>query len=413
VKWALMIWALGFGTACSDPRVLSGPCTTDCTADVHAPGILDPTSPNFHPLVLERLNWSFPLCASCHGSDFSGGVSGVSCLGCHRDGPTACATCHGTGPTSFAHTIHASPRVMFGPIAGPVVGGLPGGGGVTCGECHIVPASWDDDGHIVHDGVAITTPPQITFGARAGLTIAPADRHGAPSWDGTTCRNIYCHGDALPIAAGGIATTPRWDDPVPTATCTACHGDPPPSHLRSDCGSCHPRTAPHMDGIVQIGTGCDGCHGSPSSPAPPVDLEGNLFTTAIGVGAHQAHLQGASRISAPVPCATCHLVPASVDSPGHIDSLPPAEVTQGLGWDHNAQTCATSYCHGTARPVWTSSGQVVCGSCHGIPPASAPHTPAMTLTTCASCHPGTVDAFGSIIVTDGKSEHINGRVDLR
>lgn len=397
-----MICAMGFGTSCNDARALSGPCTTDCTADVHAAGILDPASDNFHGRVLARLDWSFPLCASCHGDDFGGGASSVSCLGCHRDGPTACTTCHGAGPTSSAHEIHASPRVAFGSA----------GGGVACGECHVVPARWDDDGHILHDGVAITTPARVVFGARAGLTIDPADRSGPPSWDGATCRNVYCHGDAL-RAAGGLATAPGWDDPIAPDACTACHGDPPPNHLRSDCASCHPRAAPHIDGVVQVGTGCDGCHGTPSSPAPPVDLAGKRFTTALGVGAHQAHLQGRARLSAPVPCATCHVVPATVDAPGHIDSPPPAEVTASLGWDRGAQTCTSSYCHGAARPAWTSSGQVSCGSCHGIPPTSPPHAAAMTVSTCASCHPGTVDAFGSIIVTNGRSEHINGRVDLQ
>jgi hypothetical protein len=36
----------------------------------------------------------------------------------------------------------------------------------------------------------------------------------------------------------------------------------------------------------------------------------------------------------------------------------------------------------------------------------------MTLTSCVGCHPGTVDAFGNILVTNGTSEHINGTVDL-
>jgi predicted CxxxxCH...CXXCH cytochrome family protein len=105
------------------------------------------------------------------------------------------------------------------------------------------------------------------------------------------------------------------------------------------------------------------------------------------------------------------VVPASVDSPGHIDSPGPAEVTTSLGWDRTTQTCTTASCHGPARPRWTSTGQVSCGSCHGIPPVSPAHTPAMTLTTCVTCHPGTVDAFGNIIATGQSSEHINGVVD--
>ena len=381
--------------ACADERDLSTTCTTDCTAGVHPAGFPDPASPAFHGAELARRNWDFALCASCHGADFSGGAAQVSCLGCHRDGPTACTTCHGTGPTSNAHRVHS-------------------GRNVGCAACHTVPARWDDDGHILHAGAAITSPPKVVFGALAQTTLVPADRAAPPSWDGTTCRNVYCHGAAL-HAAGGSATAPRWDDPAPAGACDRCHGNPPPSHARTDCATCHPASAPHLDGTVQIGrtAGCDGCHGTAASPAPPVDLAGNTVTTAIGVGAHQAHLQARSRISAPIACATCHAVPAAVDSPGHIDASGPAPVVAGLGWDRTTQTCATAACHGTGRPVWTSTGQVSCGSCHGIPPATPSHTPDLPLTSCATCHPGTVDAFGNILVNGTTSEHINGIVDHR
>jgi hypothetical protein len=100
-------------------------------------------------------------------------------------------------------------------------------------------------------------------------------------------------------------------------------------------------------------------------------------------------------------------VPASVGDPGHIDSPPPAEVEASVNWDRTAQTC-TVWCHGGASPRWTSTGGAFCGSCHGIPPTDLPHTPDMTLTACATCHPGTVDAFGQILV-GGK--HLNGVVD--
>jgi predicted CxxxxCH...CXXCH cytochrome family protein len=393
---------------CADPRTLSAPCDGgNCTAQIHAPGILDPSSPNFHVNLLRENNWGFALCASCHGADFSGGSAGVSCLSCHPAGPTACVTCHGSGPTSNAHPAHATNATSR----------------VTCNDCHIVPTAWNDDGHILHDGVAITTPAKVTFGTRANYTLAPTDRAGPATFDGTSCSEVYCHGAVL-HDGGGTYTTPQWTDTTAPGGCTLCHGNPPPtpSHARNDCSTCHPLTVDtsgniigsHIDGVVSVGRapGCSGCHGSPSSPAPPVDLSGNTATTALGVGAHQGHLQALSQISAPVPCSACHPVPATIDSPGHIDQPLPV-VNASLGWDRTAQTCATAWCHIVTSQVWTSGTSPACGSCHGVPPNDASHSPTMTLTSCATCHPGTVDAFGSIIVTNGTSEHIDGIVEVQ
>jgi len=146
------------------------------------------------------------------------------------------------------------------------------------------------------------------------------------------------------------------------------------------------------------------------------NLAGNTQITAIGVGAHRAHLTVPSGLRGPIPCQTCHLVPTQVDDPGHIDSLPPAEVNDSLSWDRATRTCGTTNCHVASRPVWTARGGVFCGSCHGIPPADAPHTPTMTLTSCATCHSQSVDAFGAILLTTGPggttSKHMNGVVDV-
>ncbi|MEO7732381.1 MAG: CxxxxCH/CxxCH domain-containing protein [Kofleriaceae bacterium] len=392
MRWLIAMLVLA---SCADERALSGPCAGDCTARIHPAGILDPGSEAFHGRELARHSWDFALCAGCHGADFSGGAAKVSCVACHRDGPTACTTCHGDGPTSLAHPVHAAR-------------------GVACAACHKVPARWDDDGHLLHDGVAITGPAQVTFGALAATSLDAADRAGPPTWDGATCRNVYCHGDAL-HAGGGTAPQPRWDDPAPAGACDRCHASPPPSHARTACATCHPASAPHIDGVVQIGRtpGCDGCHGTAASPAPPVDLAGNTATTALGVGAHQAHLQARSRLTAPIACATCHVVPTALGSPGHIDAPGPAPVVASLGWERTSETCATAWCHGPARPRWTSSGEVSCGTCHGVPPDDASHAPGLPLTSCATCHPGTVDAFGNILVTGTTSEHLNGIVDHR
>ena len=364
---------------------------------IHEPGLLNPADSQFHGAELARHDWDLGLCAKCHGADFSGGAAKATCNSCHAGGPTACATCHRDGPTTGAHQIHRE------------IGKL------DCAECHIKPSSWDAEGHLFHDGVVDPAPAEVTFGARAGLTPVAADRHGSPAFVDGRCTNVYCHGDAL-HAAGGTAPQPRWDDATPAGGCATCHGAPPPSHASNQCASCHPASAPHIDGVVQGGstTGCDGCHGSAASPAPPRDLAGNTFTTALGVGAHQAHLQAPSGLRGPIACATCHLVPAQIGDAGHIDSALPAEVDAGLGWNRDTATCTTAFCHGPSTPKWTLTGVVACGTCHGIPPAS--HAPNLPITSCATCHPRTIDSTGTILITAGPlgptSEHIDGDVDL-
>lgn len=379
-------------TACAAERDRAVACD-DCLG-VHPRGILDEQSDAFHGKELARRGWDLMLCASCHGEDFRGGTSGKACTGCHAEGPTACTTCHAMPPLTGAHVRHETASV-------------------ACAECHLVPARWDDPGHVLEDpspGVA-----EVVLGARAQLTPVPADRGGPPSYDGGACGNVYCHGDTL-RAAGGLATRPRWDQP-PAGGCDRCHGAPPPSHAQSACTSCHPPGAPHIDGVTQIGTtaGCDGCHGSAASSAPPRDLAGNTSTTMLGVGAHQVHLAVPSGLRGPIPCATCHLVPTTVTAAGHLDSALPAEVDASLGWDRTAGTCATAWCHGPGRPVWTQTGNVACGTCHGVPPATASHTPLMPLTSCATCHPDSVTSSGSILLVPGPngvtSEHADGDVD--
>jgi len=341
--------------ACADER--SRPDSEPATGNVHPSGISDEQSPNFHAYEIERRDYDLALCAGCHGEDFSGGKAGKSCLNCHEDGPTACTTCHGAaGPTSGNHPIHLGEAKL------------------ACAECHIVPEAWNSPGH--------TGSVEVTFGPLASKTPA--------SFVDGAC-TVYCHGSAKP----------EWNA-MPVRGCDRCHGaPPPPSHPpQSQCATCHPADAPHVDGNVQVGSACDSCHGKAGDAAPPNDLAGNQFTTALGVGAHQAHLQAQSAISAPIACATCHVVPAATNAAGHIDTPLPAEVVQSLGWNRTTETCATAWCHGPATPKWTETGGAFCGSCHGVPPATASHNSSMSLSSCATCHPASF------------TKHIDGVLDV-
>jgi len=353
LKWAVLCVLLA---ACSQERERHD---RDAVTGVHPPGILDIESADFHGKEIARRGYDLAICARCHGDGFAGGTAAVSCRTCHEEGPTACITCHGeSGPTTGNHPVHLARAKL------------------SCGECHAVPASWDAPGHL--------GSLEVTFGATASIGTTPTFADG-------TC-TVYCHGTAQP----------QWDA-TPVSGCDRCHGAPParPNHPpEPQCTSCHPAGAAHIDGIVQVGSACDSCHGSAGDPAPPKDLAGNQFTTALGVGAHRAHLQAPSGIRAPIACETCHLVPTTLDAPGHLDSLLPAEVAPALGWERNSGTCGTAWCHDNARPVWTQSGGAFCGSCHGVPPATPSHTATMNLSSCASCHPASFE------------KHIDGVLDV-
>ncbi len=165
---------------------------------------------------------------------------------------------------------------------------------------------------------------------------------------------------------------------------------------------------------------CQQCHGGVSgNAAPPRSASGATATTALGVGAHQAHL-GRADFRPAVRCDECHVVPASGTE--HINGVAEVAFSGGatLGgatpqWSATTATCSGVYCHGATlaaggaftAPVWNAPGQahLGCTSCHGAPPPS--HAAAST--ACNACHPATVKADGTIDVAGG--HHMNGVVE--
>jgi predicted CxxxxCH...CXXCH cytochrome family protein len=183
----------------------------------------------------------------------------------------------------------------------------------------------------------------------------------------------------------------------------------------------------HVDGVVDVDlpTECDACHGDATSPAPPVDLLGNLDTSSPGVGAHRAHLFG-SGIARKLTCGECHQVPQDVLDPGHMDTVGPAEVVFsgianafGASPAYDGVSCNNSYCHGAqfvfgnpsgglaTEPVWTQvdGSQKACNSCHGLPPP-APHPPGPLF--CGNCHSN----FGLTLEVLDADKHVNGIIDF-
>jgi predicted CxxxxCH...CXXCH cytochrome family protein len=346
-------------------------------------------------------------CATCHGEvvnadrtfrdpnlhvDGSIEAQPGDCNSCHGDADSPAPPRDAQGNDSIgaigvgAHRAHLFSRI---------------GRSLECKECHKVPQSAAEPGHI--EGVT----------ARVTITGIARNQQHQPSWqrDSQTCNDSYCHGPT----ASDPKSSPKWTSSV-DITCSSCHGFPPPApHPQmKNCSHCHASViasddltiefpARHVDGVVEVefDHGCASCHGG-DNPAPPSDTQGHTDTSFLGVGAHQAHLHPGKRARA-VRCNECHRVPQAVLDPGHIDSELPAEVRfagVALAFEaepaYRAGSCAGTPCHGAKlsgdhesgaknpTPIWTrvDGSQSACGGCHGLPPPR-PHP---YQSNCSQCH---------------------------
>jgi len=413
----------------------------DCAAQftvtsIHEPGIMDPFSDELHGTSLRSSRYDLASCRDCHGEDYAGGASGVSCLDCHEEGPTDCSTCLELD----GHEVH--------------VQGADLEQAYDCEVCHIVPLDLFDPGHVLLRSGELDPPPaDVTF---SGPALAGGGSPASYRASDRSCSNTYCH-DPTGEDDHAERPAPAWDDDQPV-DCLSRHGEPPSDHPGETCQDCHPAVSDEPGSLVsrtlhlnqsvdftRDDARCTGCHGVEHDPAPPPDLDGVTSESSPTVGAHQTHLNPERRLTAPVECSECHVVPSRVSSPRHVDSPRPAEVfpsQSGTGqtaradgsmpsYDVQTETCTNTYCHGGGEGLsadespgkidllsWTApfGQQVYCGSCHGVPPEIPPHYPAMELELCTVCHGETVDQVGLILIEtiDGaqSSRHINGVVDV-
>jgi predicted CxxxxCH...CXXCH cytochrome family protein len=323
-------------------------------------------------------------------------VLALAGCGSAREGPLAggqggeaeqCARCHGSAesfapPPSVAGVTTAAERPVgaHGAHANP---GPVARRGLPCSECHVVPRTVNDEGHLARD-LVVFGPLASAGGAR------PAFDRGAG-----TCANVYCHGVTLraPSNPGPLAWT--FQQAAGAERCAFCHGfPPPPPHVSGvvECAPCHSDSVQrgnvilpdglHLDGKVDAT--CGACH-----PLPPAS------------GAHLAHaaegaLYGDLRTAGPgapsyaFGCGHCH----PTDGAKHFDGVIQVELAEAspatagtlkaladpaAAYDRAAGTCSGTYCHssGQAAPVfattpgWRSGATLGCGGCHGNPPKGA------------------------------------------
>jgi predicted CxxxxCH...CXXCH cytochrome family protein len=389
-------------------------------AGVHDPGIIDPRSSRFHGAILRAAHWSQMLdpaspdaCGRCHDGApvrpagvTQGDPAAPSCTSCHDQpgGALACSTCHGAGTNAYpprdpcffpgdvggAHAVHVQPSPEKS-------------GGVPCSTCHPVPGS-PVMGGLHGDGVV-----EVTFDP----TVVP----GTATYDASTgaCA-VYCH------AQGGTRPSVTWTEAAFPVSCQDCHLSPPAGHDPGPCTGCHAEANAsgtalsggplHLNGKVDLGDGsglCGACHGTGASPWP-------------STAAHPAHQN--PTLTEPLACASCHVVPATILDPVHLDgtvhiTFSGLATARGADPVWNGSQCTNVACHGAnladpaAVPAWndTSGAQAQCGACHGIPPSE--HT---TSTDCSrsDCHGSEVvlDPTGApLISTTGKALHIDGIIE--
>jgi predicted CxxxxCH...CXXCH cytochrome family protein len=197
---------------------------------VHPSGWADTTSANFHGKYIYNTNaWNLKQCQNCHGSDYTGGNTGSSCLTCHTapGGPQNCRLCHG------GNSGHANPpKALNGETSVSSLGvgvhvyhldSTKYSAQLECSDCHSSVSSFDDPNHLGEnpDGIA-----DINFGELSKtITSYPGGQFTPdPQWNRATatCSNSYCHGN---FKSGNTDAAAVWTDPN-SVKCGSCHGNP-------------------------------------------------------------------------------------------------------------------------------------------------------------------------------------------
>lgn len=201
--------------------------TCHSIATVHNSGWYNSSDPvNFHGRYIMNNSWSSEFCKTCHGTDYLGGLSQKSCFTCHEDGPQGCYVCHGDPSTHntwppkslFWHYLNTEQGVGAHDVHMNPDSNLRVSAVVQCTECHREITNFNDTNHIGNNpGVA-----EVVFGPLSKTKTTGFTPN--PQWNQTTqkCSNVYCHGY---FRNGNTTATATFTDPG-SVVCGSCHGNP-------------------------------------------------------------------------------------------------------------------------------------------------------------------------------------------
>jgi hypothetical protein len=267
-------------------------------------------------------------CAECHGLDYTGGISKVSCVNptaqqgftCHATSPvtltanltatpvilqTECVSCHGGSPNgpfdnrssvSFApnrqgaHAKHVS--VLLPLVANP---------SDVCKACHLGAGS-DTAGHARATKNGKPSPATISFNNEAEARF-----------DGTTCSTVSCHGNK-------VTPTPSWKTGTIDIATTS---------ENDVCLQCHEY------GVQQYNSF-------------------NSATNVLNINAHQYHIETQA-----LRCVQCHDASKLNVFKTHFNGVITKTLTSPLN------TIFSNYSYGTNSKATKSCGTA--NGCHKVP----------------------------------------------
>jgi hypothetical protein len=238
----------------------------------------------------------FARCQSCHGADFEGGFTGVSCFGCHKPGPPLVKVPHAEAPwfdPTGADVTHTNTNPQNAPVCYNCHASAPGTpgcfnntmchGGVGAGHTFPYPGS-------VHGPVADPLGPTFTQ-CLACHTNNPANAGVYPVAAGTPpdCRG--CHVKASPENGCGAChgTDANGGRPTGTTFPDVQGGHFAGDHLSFNCTDCHGNNA--GDGFATHGPSNRTAHGDAnvvldSFVEAGYTRSGNGHGTCNNVGCH-------------------------------------------------------------------------------------------------------------------------------
>lgn len=302
----------------TDNKSLVGVTCRDCHESFpHRQGWNDVSSSSFHGKVLAAVQFDATTCQPCHGSDYNGGTSTVSCKTCHASfphptgwvgahrafiksiaydlnscqachgqnygtvkvdnscltchtkpgGPEACNTCHGDfGGDPANLTNVAPPKGLNGETSSttPAVGAHQPhfayfsnlSTAEVCQQCHALPTSFAAAGHIDPDGKA-----ELLFnGELAKLKTEGGARVPNPAYNRTdnTCAGAYCHGNWGLLKSQSQYNFAYTADRIEGSTASPKWTDA----NTAACGTCHDLPpAGHLATDITLNS-CTNCHGA-------------------------------------------------------------------------------------------------------------------------------------------------------